>query len=292
MLISVGTSFSSAIQHCPIVRCVCIGNLLAVKCPGVIVIYGGEVSAQSKMIEHLMDPWFRVVGLSQSPNPQTLIWQAMHTDYSEEYVANEKAPDENIAGQLVVKHLLASDRGHYGPLEHPQISVNVGWFPHSVVQQARTHRVGISFDVQSGRYTGQRIIQVAKRQRDLEEVFYLRPVGTYRDRAGKQYEYSQQQRLQDMVACDAAACRYADQVESGRSEEHARDFIPYAIRQHFVVSMTLRTALHFMDLRAKKDAQHEIQQFCELLWPHLLAWAPEVVGWYGQHRLHRARLAP
>lgn len=244
------------------------------------------------MTDYPIDPWFRVAVLAQSPNPQTLIWQAMHTDYSEGFVADQEPPEEVAAGQLVVKHLLASDRGHFGPLEHPQISVNVGWFPHSVVQQARTHRVGISFDVQSGRYTSKRIIRVAKRQQDLEEVFYLRPPGMYRDRAGKRYQYSQQQRLQDIATCDAAAQRYASQIAEGRSEEHARDLIPYAIRQHFVVSMTLRTVLHFMDLRAKKDAQLEIQQFCELLWPHVMAWVPEIASWYGHQRLHRARLAP
>jgi thymidylate synthase (FAD) len=238
-----------------------------------------------------VDPYFRVVTLTATPQPQTVTWLAMHQDYSEEFVANEKTPTESEAGRSVVKHLLAGERGHYGPLEHPQITVNAGWFPHSVMQQARTHRIA-SFDVQSGRYTGQRIIQAAQRQRDLEEVFYLRPVGTYRNRQGKSYSYTKEQRLQDLAVCDAAAQRYAAQIADGRSEEHARELIPYAIRQHFVVSVNLRSALHFMDLRAKKDAQWEIQQFCDLLWPHVIEWVPEVAGWYSEHRLHKARLAP
>jgi thymidylate synthase (FAD) len=239
-----------------------------------------------------MDPFFRIVTLAATPRPQTAIWQAMHTDYSEDFVADQLPPDEAAAGQAVVKHLLAGERGHYGPLEHPQLTVNAGWFPHSVMQQARTHRVGVSFDVQSGRYTGQRIIQAAQRQRDLEEVFYLRPVGHYRDRQGKRYAYTFAQRLADLAACDAAAQRYASQVAEGRSEEHARELIPYAIRQHFVVSLSLRAALHFLDLRAKRDAQLEIQQFSELLMPQLIEWAPQVLGWYAEHRLHKGRLAP
>jgi thymidylate synthase (FAD) len=76
------------------------------------------------------------------------------------------------------------------------------------------------------------------------------------------------------------------------SEEHARDIIPYAIRQHFVVSFNLRSALHFMDLRSKRDAQLEIQQLCDLIWPHLESWAPEIAAWYAASRLHKARLAP
>ena len=239
-----------------------------------------------------MDSFFRIDLLARTLDPQTVIWQAMHQDYSEEFVAQQEPPDELAAGHAVVKHLLAGERGHYGPLEHPQITVAAGWFPHSVMQQARTHRVGVSFDVQSGRYTGQRIIQAAQRQRSLEEVFYLRPVGSYSDRQGNSYAYSTEQRLADLAACDAAALRYAAQVREGRSEEHARELIPYAIRQHFVVSFSLRAALHFLDLRAKRDAQLEIQQFSELLLPHLIEWAPQVVGWYAERRLHKARLAP
>ncbi|MGL5194103.1 MAG: FAD-dependent thymidylate synthase, partial [Chroococcales cyanobacterium] len=51
-------------------------------------------------------------------------------------------------GELIVKRLLAGERGHYGPIEHVGIVFNCGFFPHSVMQQIRTHRVGISFDVQ------------------------------------------------------------------------------------------------------------------------------------------------
>jgi thymidylate synthase (FAD) len=59
-----------------------------------------------------------------------------------------------------------------------------------------------------------------------------------------------------------------------------------------VVSYTLRALLHFLDLRAKLDAQLEIRQLCELMLPHLDDWVPEIAEWYRDKRLHRARLAP
>lgn len=241
-----------------------------------------------------MDPYFRIVTIAATPNPQQCIYAAMHQDYSEDFVADsrEEWPEEMKAGEICVKRLLSGERGHYGPLEHVQITVNAGWFPHSLMQQARTHRVGVSFDVQSGRYTGERIVQAANRQRDLEEVFYLRPTGVYRDRQGNSYTYTESQRLKDLAACDEAAQRYANHIAEGRNEEHARELIPYAIRQHFVVSFSLRAALHFLDLRAKKDAQLEIQQFCDLFVPHLIEWTPQIMGWYVDSRLHKARLAP
>lgn len=81
-------------------------------------------------------------------------------------------------------------------------------------------------------------------------------------------------------------------LQAGFAEEHARGILPFDYRQHFVVSFTLRAFLHFMDLRAKLDAQQEIRELCDLMWPHLKAWTPEFAGWYEKTRLHKARLAP
>jgi thymidylate synthase (FAD) len=143
-----------------------------------------------------MDPRFRVDLIAATPNPQQCVYVGMHQDYSEGFVAadREQWPDETKAGEICVKRLLAGERGHYGPMEHAQIVLNVGWFPHSVMQQARTHRVGVSFDVQSMRYTGDRICRAAAGELDLEEVFYLRPLGQYSNRQGKRYQYSQSER--------------------------------------------------------------------------------------------------
>jgi thymidylate synthase (FAD) len=241
-----------------------------------------------------MDPRFRVSRISATPNPQQCIYAGMHQDYSEGFVAADRNewPDETRAGEICVKRLLSGERGHYGPLEHPSITLNVGWFPHSVMQQARTHRVGVSFDVQSMRYTGERICRAARGELDLEEVFYLRPVGEYSDRQGKRYNYSNEQRQLDLTICRSAADRYRDLLDAGYAEEHARGILPFDYRQHFVVSFSLRAMLHFLDLRAKLDAQEEIRALCDLLWPELQIWAPEISAWYEKSRLHRARLAP
>ena len=237
---------------------------------------------------------FRVDLIAATPNPQQCVYAGMHQDYCEGFVADDRAewPDEAKAGEICVKRLLAGERGHYGPLEHAQSVLNVGWFPHSVMQQARTHRVGVSFDVQSMRYTGDRIAKAAAGELDLEEVFYLRPVGDYSDRQGKKYPYTAEQRAKDLEICRLAACRYRELLAAGFAEEHARGILPFDYRQHFVVSFTLRAFLHFLDLRSKLDAQLEIRQLCDLMWPHLVDWAPQFADWYEKTRLHKARLAP
>ena len=144
----------------------------------------------------------------------------------------------------------------------------------------------------SMRYTGERICRAADGALDLEEVFYLRPVGDYADRQGKKYAYTAEQRAIDLELCRAAAERYRDLLAAGFAEEHARGILPFDYRQHFVVSFSLRAFLHFLDLRAKLDAQEEIRALCDLMWPHLEAWAPEIAAWYAKSRLHKARLAP
>lgn len=240
----------------------------------------------------LIDDRFRVGIISLTAYPQATVWQAMHTDYYEGSVLDCDSPQEHKAGELVVKHLLAGERGHYGPLEHPSITLATAGFPHSVMQQARTHRVGISFDVQSGRYTGKRIVAAAAGELDIEDVFYLRPVGEYRDRQGKRYTYTPEQRERDIEECFMAAGRYQEKIEAGWAEEHARGMIPFDFRQNFVVSFSMRALMHFLDLRAKADAQPEIQALCDLMMPRFQIWAPEIAGWYERTRLHRARLAP
>lgn len=245
----------------------------------------------------IKDKHFRISVIRRMPNPQQVIWAAMHQDYAED-MAVEDIPKGNCpktekeAGDLVIKHLLKGGRGHYGPLEHPQIVLNAGHFPHSTMQQLRTHRVGISFDVQSFRYTGQRIVDVTTGKRDVEDVFYLRPTGNYTDRKGHHYGYTSAEREEDKRWCVAASERYAKRMKLGHSEEHARSFIPFDIRQHFVISMNVRSLMHLLDLRWKKDAQLEAQAFCEHLWPHFKNWCPQIAGWYAENRAHKARLAP
>ena len=160
----------------------------------------------------MIDPRFYVKVLSATFEPQRLIWLAMHQDYYEGAVADVDAPQENAAGELVVKHLLLGERGHYGPLEHPSISFAVSGFPHSVMQQARTHRVGISFDVQSMRYTGKRIAELAQGNIDVEDIFYFRGVGSYADRFGKKYAYTKKMRETDIEVAKRLAMVFDDLV--------------------------------------------------------------------------------
>jgi thymidylate synthase (FAD) len=239
-----------------------------------------------------LDPRLQVVKLQGYPIPEQVIYQAGKNDYSEIPIHDQEIPSPQKCGEWIVEQLLANERGHYGPLEHPGITFSVSGYVHNVAMQARTHRVGVSFDVQSQRYTGRRVIKVAKDEIPVDDVFYIRPPGYYTNRKGKKYEWTLSDYNDELDFIYEGCKRYAAKYEKGMCEEHIRDYLAQAIRQNFVVSFNLRSVLHLLDLRAKMDAQLEIQALCEQIAPHLEQWAPNVWKYYEEKRLHRARLSP
>jgi thymidylate synthase (FAD) len=257
---------------------------------------------------------FQVKVLKSTPEPQRVIYAAMHQDYSDSYVGAEWAdlPPEQECGPKIVRHLLAGGRGHYGPLEHPQIALAFGGFPHSTMQQIRTHRIGVSFDCRSFRYASRVLCEVAAqltqgrtadycpgwwnlpdRCKDLvESVVYIRPVGEYRDRHGNTYFYNQSARYGDLALAAHLIEEYGRRIQEGQPEEQARSLIAFDVRQHWVMSANVRSLLHLLDLRWKADAQLEAQKMCDLIWPHFEDWVPAIAAWYYRHRAHKAKLAP
>lgn len=145
---------------------------------------------------------------------------------------------------------------------------------------------------QSQRYTGKRVLKVASGELNPQEVFYVRPPGFYTNRKGKKYDWTQDDYEDEHKFIVEGCKRYAAKYEKGMCEEHIRDYLAQAIRQNFVVSFNLRSVLHLMDLRAKLDAQLEIQALCEQMAPLVQKWSPNVWGYYEEKRLHKARLSP
>ena len=239
-----------------------------------------------------LDKNLEVVKLQGYPIPEQVIWQAGKGDYSEVPIHQVEVPSHQKCGEWVVEQLLANERGHWGPLEHPQITFSCAGFVHNVIVQARTHRIGTTWDVQSQRYTGKRVVKVASGELDVEEVFYVRPVGFYTNRNGKKYSWTGQDRQDELQWIVEGCKRYAVKYDKGMCEEHIRDYLAQAIRQNFVVSFNLRSVLHFMDLRSKLDAQLEIQALCDSFAPELKKWTPSVWAYYEEKRLHKARLSP
>lgn len=235
-------------------------------------------------------PGFRAVRVGFTPCPQRLIYLALHNDYSEDFAPETSLIDQRC-GQIAVDRLLKGNRGHWGALEHPQLSLLLR-ADHNTIVQLRTHRVGCSFDVQSMRYTGERIIRVAKGEVPTEDVFYVRPAGKYHDRQGDPYAWSEDDYRDQLLTSGASATEYAMLRERGVSEEHARFSLTTNYYQNALVSGSLRFWLHLFDVRSKADAQDEIRVLMNLVADHVQAWAPEIYAWYATNRLGKALLAP
>ncbi|MGL5719396.1 MAG: FAD-dependent thymidylate synthase, partial [Alphaproteobacteria bacterium] len=144
----------------------------------------------------------------------------------------------------------------------------------------------------SFRYTGDRIIQAAQRKLDIEDVFYLRPVGSYSDRQGKKYEYTAEQRQEDLEWCRQGCQLYAQRIQQGLAEEHARGLIPFDVRQHWVMSGNARAIMHLLDIRGKFDVQPETRVMTEMMFEKFKLWMPEVAAWYEKNRWRKGTLAP
>ena len=260
----------------------------------------------------------RIHKLSATPNPQIVSYAAMIQDYSEGNVYDQmwanyseyhgfedpKNPGSYIgekeAGERVIRN--AFKFGHFGVIEHPHIVVNVIGYPHATMQQLRTHR-HLSFDVQSGRYTGERIIKLAEiaervnlsltEIKQVEDVFYIRSPGIYKDRHGHSIEWTKSDRHHARIDLLSQAKKYANSVNNGMPYEMARDlYVPYSVRQNFVASGNLRTWLHVLEMRGTRDAEIECQIFSDMMLQILTEYAPEIVSYWAEKRYGKNKLAP
>lgn len=241
------------------------------------------------------DPHFRTILLDKSSSPNLLCYLGMHQCYSEVDVYTQVdellALGERELGERLVRNCIKF--GHWSVAEHVKMTFNVCKFPHSVISQLARHRI-ISPSVQSGRYTSLRISHLLKDRDDsvLEEIFYLRPVGHYLDREGHKYFYSEEERAYDIDYLWLAVEHYTTKLNRGHAPEHARDLLPYSIRQSFVVTMNARAIMHVLDLRLPKDSQIEIRTMAQMMFEEFEQWMPEVADYYKQKRYGKNKLSP
>jgi thymidylate synthase (FAD) len=212
--------------------------------------------------------------------------------------------DEDIRQAYNYSNLMTLCRGCHASAHAPRLHPNL-----SEIASIEAEGDGLTYDISMGssihnfvaegivthnsfRYTGQRILDVVDGKRDVEEVFYLRPLGDYSDRQGKKYEYTTEARQQDLDWCLEASRRYKTRIEQGFAEEHARGLIPFDIRQHWVMSANVRSIMHILDLRWPANAQLEAQKLCDAIFPHFELWVPAIAEWYMKDRAKKSRLSP
>lgn len=241
----------------------------------------------------IQDPYFRVnICLDgSSPAPDKSIWKAQHVCVSENY-AFDATPPANPA-DAVIRHQLKVK--HWSVLEFGYVVLHFEGFPHDTVMQLVRHQDSKPL-VQSMRYTGQRILDIAKMGSDInlayvERLFYFQPAGTYSTRTGT-YTITEDQRKAYYFRCWGSCLNYATAIESGIPEEAARRELLSGYRQNFTMAGTLRAVMHWLDQRTLADTQIEAQTLAAMALKELKDWSPEFFEWYEENRAGKNMLAP
>lgn len=166
---------------------------------------------------------------------------------------------EESAG--LIRFLLSNRHG--SPFEHSMLTFRIG-APIFVWREFMRHRIGFSYNEQSGRYM------------ELDGVFYIPPKERALVQVGKPGHYSfergdsqQHQYMRDAlsVAYRTAWVAYKNQLEYGIAKEVARLCLPVATYSTAYVTCNPRSLMSFLSLRTKDESskfpsypQWEIEQ--------------------------------
>lgn len=214
--------------------------------------------------------------LSKTPNPADVIVQASRNDYDSEWVGTKNI-DQLIeeSGSDTKREFIhrIMDRGHFGVLEHPSITLSFEGVSRVCMAQATRHRHQ-SFDVQSLRY-----VDLTDDSKHLDELFYF-PDELSNDPI---FKHSIRRSWEN----------YRELVKAGASKEQARRILPLSTKVNMVMSGNMRSMLHFLDLRLSADVQPETIDYAELVAEELASWCPIVFDYYDNEMNPRKnRLAP
>jgi thymidylate synthase (FAD) len=182
---------------------------------------------------------------------------------------------------------LMRDR-HGTPFEHNSMTFFVS-APIFVFREFHRHRVGFSYNEESGRY------------RELQPVFYV-PAPERRlvqqGRPGK-YEFVEgtpEQHKTTVAAMESAYReaydRYREMLDAGVAREVARAVLPVGLFSSMYATCNARSLMHFLSLRTKDDRarvpsfpQREIEMVAERmerLWAELMPLTHEAFNEHGR----------
>jgi thymidylate synthase (FAD) len=179
---------------------------------------------------------------------------------------------DTTRAQGLINYLMR-DR-HGTPFEHNSMTFFVS-APIFVFREFMRHRVGFSYNEESGRY------------RQLEPVFYVPGPDRMLVQEGKPGRYvftpgdAEQHKVVEeatKAACERAYAAYLEMLGAGVAREVARGVLPVATYSSMYVTCNARSLMAFLSLRTKRDdsrfpsfPQREIEMVAEKM---EAAWAP------------------
>lgn len=165
-------------------------------------------------------------------------------------ISNELTERDKKLINYLIKHR------HTSPFEHTQLVYRVK-APMFVMRQWMRHRVGVSYNEISGRYTV------------LPLEFYIPNKWRIQDPINKQgsieADIAANKECRDAYKklIDEAIATYKQLLEAGVCRELARGVLPVCTYTELIFTCNLVSLFHFVDLRADSHAQWEIQQYAK-----------------------------
>jgi thymidylate synthase (FAD) len=164
-----------------------------------------------------------------------------------------KSHSEQIGPKDISLLELLIKEGHKTPFEMTFLQFLVK-APQFVVKQWMRHRIGVSYNEQSARYT------------KIELQFYIPKqliVHDEQDEAATlKNEYLTQEYQKALSACSAS---YELLIDAGVRRELARCVLPFSFYTTFYFCCNLTSLFHFVELRADSHAQWEVQQYAKAM---------------------------
>ena len=242
--------------------------------------------------------------LRQTRMPERLVCQAARGDYYEGYVGdtNYRRLMSDVVGDTThekTKNLIEKQlsRGHFGTLEHPQITFAVKGVSRVTMAQITRHR-HLTFDVQSQRYANfedaeivvpASLLTAEEKNNRYPHVFD--EDGTHVSREKGLVEIDEDVREFYREEYERVATgqlyQYEQMVEEGIPKEDARFVLPEGTPVNFTVSGNARTFLHLLDMRKKANAQWEIHELSAAMLDELFDWMPITYEYYKEHGPNR-----
>lgn len=183
----------------------------------------------------------KVTLITHTPESEKVIASAAKLCYSSSDIDTLMSGLTTEKIERFIKKL--TDLGHQSPLEHCTFTFGIEGVSRVLLAQLTRHRIA-SYSVKSQRYVKE------------EQFEYITPPEI--KRIGDCYDVYEQL----MRYCQSA---YDHMIERGVPAEDARFVLPNACETKIIMTMNIRSLLHFFELRCCNRAQWEIRQMANMM---------------------------
>lgn len=169
--------------------------------------------------------------------------------------------------RTLISHLMRS--GHWGPFEHPQLSLSLEGVTRVSMAQITRHR-HFTFDIMSLRYVSVDDVEDIEERFSVPEEVKDEEIVT-RDGVTQLPSDIEEKFIE---AYEEALENYQDLLQDGVPAEEARKVLPMGIKVNMVMSGNARAWMHLLNIRGKANVQGEARRLADEIMEECKEWMP------------------